>query len=227
MNYGYESFESDFNIFNNKISLLMKSFDKNGVLDIVKKKHISEISDEVDKEHKKDDLVIWNAIFSREIISKGISKKYLHLIYNKYYRKIKEAATINILQQIEIEMIEEYFNFLVNDTEITENLIVNKVLQALYLNIEGHTTLEEICGNINISVAYASASFKKHKGISVMRYLRQIKIQRAKELLDENEKTMLEITLLLGFHDQSHFTKTFKSLVGMSPTEYRNKSNII
>lgn len=227
MNYGYESFESDFNIFNNKISLLMKSFDKNGVLDIVSKKHISEISDEVDKEHKKDDLIIWNAIFSREIISKGISKKYLHLIYNKYYRKIKEAQTITILQQIEVEMIEEYFDFLINDTEITENLIVNKLLQALYLNIEGHITLEEICENINISVAYASASFKKHKGTSIMKYLREIKIQRAKDILDENEKTMLEITLLLGFHDQSHFTKTFKSLAGMSPTEYRNKSNII
>ena len=227
MNYGYESFESDFNIFNNKISLLIRSFDKDGVIDIVKKKHISEISDEVDKEHKKDDLIIWNAIFSREIISKGISKKYLHLIYNKYYRKVKEANTISTLQEIELEMIEEYFDFLINDTEITENLIVNKVLQALYLNIEGHITLEEICENINISVAYASASFKKHKGTSVMKYLRQLKIQRAKDLLDENEKTMLEISLLLGFHDQSHFTKTFKSLVGMSPTEYKNKSNNI
>jgi len=227
LNYGYESFESDFNIFNNKISLLMKSFDKDGVLDIVRRRHISEISDEVDKEHKKDDLIIWNAIFSRDIISKGISKKYLHLIYNKYYRKVKEANTINELQQIEVEMIEEYFNFLVNDTEITENLIVNKLLQALYLNIEGHITLEEICENLNISVAYASSSFKKHKGISIMRYLRELKIQRAKDLLDENEKTMLEISLLLGFHDQSHFTKTFKMLVGMSPTEYKNKSNNI
>ena len=36
-------------------------------------------------EDKKIDLYIWNAIFSKEIIRHGISKKYLHTLYNKYY----------------------------------------------------------------------------------------------------------------------------------------------
>ena len=84
MNDGYESFESDFNIFSNKISFLMESRNKEEIIKIVKEKHKSEIRDDVDKEHKKDDLIIWNAIYSREIIRSGISKKYLHTIYNKF-----------------------------------------------------------------------------------------------------------------------------------------------
>lgn len=224
MNDGYESFESDFNIFNNKMSLLIDSRNKEEIIKIVKAKHSSEIYDEVDKEHKKDDLIIWNAIYTREIIRNGIAKKYLHPIYNKFYRRIKEASSINSMQEIELDMINEYMELLINDTEITDSFTVNKLLQALHLNIEKHISLEEICKTLNISVGYASTCFKKYKGVSVMKYLREIKIERAKILLLSTEKSILEISILLGFHDQSHFTNTFKKLVGVSPLKYRNKN---
>lgn len=227
MDFGYESFESDFNIFSNKISSLMESKNKEEIIRIFKEKHKSEIIDEVDTEHKRDDLIIWNALFLREIIRNGISKKYLHTIYNKYYRLIKETTTIRAMQELELRIINEYLDLLINDTEITENFVVNKLLQALHLNIENHISLEAICKNLNISVGYASSSFKKHKGISIMKYLREIKIERAKILLLSTDKTILEISILLGFHDQSHFTNTFKKIVLMSPTEFRNKNYII
>ena len=57
-----------------------------------------------------------------------------------------------------------------------------------------------------------------------MKYLREIKVERAKTLLLSTEKSILEISILLGFHDQSHFTNTFKKIVGMSPSEFRNKN---
>lgn len=224
MNDGYESFESDFNIFSNKISFLMESRNKEEIIKIVKEKHKSEIRDDVDKEHKKDDLIIWNAIYSREIIRSGISKKYLHTIYNKFYRKVKETNNISNLQTIEMEMVNEYMDLLINDIEITDSFTANKLLQAVHLNIENHTSLEMICNNLNISVGYASTCFKRYKGISIMKYLREMKIERAKTLLLSSEKSILEISILLGFHDQSHFTNTFKKVVGISPSEFRNKN---
>lgn len=224
MNDGYESFESDFNIFNNKISFLMKSKNKEEILNIIKEKHSSEIIDNVDKEHKKDDLIIWNAIYTREIIKNGIARRYLHPTYNRFYRQIREATNIKALQGIELNIINEYMDLLINDTEITDSFTVNKILQALHLNIESHTSLENICEKLNISVGYASTCFKKHKGVSIMKYLRKIKIERSKALLLSSEKSILEISILLGFHDQSHFTNTFKKIVGMSPSEFRNRN---
>ena len=139
MNDGYESFESDFNIFSNKISFLIESRNKEEIIRIVKEKHKSEVSDDVDKEHKRDDLIIWNAVYTREIIKSGISKKYLHPIYNRFYRQIKEASNISSLQVIEINMINEYIDLLINDTEVNDSFTVNKLLQDLHLNIENHT----------------------------------------------------------------------------------------
>ena len=55
-----------------------------------------------------------------------------------------------------------------------------------------------------------------------MNYYKKIKIERAKTLLLSSNKNILEISTLLGFCDQCHFSKTFKSIVGMSPTKYKN-----
>ena len=59
-------------------------------------------------------------------------------------------------------------------------------------------------------------------GITIMNYAKKIRIERAKVLLLTTNESILEIALTLGFHDQSHFYKVFKSFTGMSPSKYRN-----
>ena len=223
----YEGYNDEFNILNNKVSLLIEGRNKDELIEIIKSKHVLELEYEQDKNNKIDDLIIWNAVYAREITRNGISRKYLFVIYEKYYKKIKESSTLIELQEIELNMVKEYMELLNNNSEITESFTVNKLIQALHLNVENHTSLEEICKKLNISIGYASSSFKKYKGKSIMRYLREIKIERAKTLLLTTEKSILEISILLGFHDQSHFTNTFKKFVGISPLKFRNKNYIM
>lgn len=59
-------------IFNNDISFLIKLRAKPQILEIVKKKHLDEISDEISIQDKKNDLLIWNAMYTREIVENGI-----------------------------------------------------------------------------------------------------------------------------------------------------------
>lgn len=75
-------------IFNNDISFLIKLRAKPQILEIVKKKHLDEISDEISIQDKKNDLLIWNAMYTREIVENGILTRYLHPIYNKFYTLI-------------------------------------------------------------------------------------------------------------------------------------------
>ena len=75
-----------------------------------------------------------------------------------------------------------------------------------------------------MSEGYISDCFKKHMGITIMKYAKKIRIDRAKVLLVTTNASILEISITLGFHDQSHFTRTFKSLAGVSPTEFRNNN---
>ncbi|WP_271813531.1 helix-turn-helix domain-containing protein [Clostridium beijerinckii] len=218
------SFMSDMSIFNNDISFLIKLRAKPQILEIVKKKHLDEISDEISLQDKKNDLLIWNAMYTREIVENGILTRYLHPIYNKFYTLIPTLNTIEDLQTIEIQMIDTYINLLINDVEVKDNFVINRILKHLHLNIESQISLKKLSRELNLSEGYISDCFKKHMGMTIMKYAKKIRIDRAKVLLVTTTSSILEIGLTLGFHDQSHFHKVFKSFTGVSPSEYRNNN---
>ncbi|MGH4122870.1 MAG: helix-turn-helix domain-containing protein [Clostridium sp.] len=219
-----ETFESDIYIFNNDISFLIESKNIPKVLGTLKEKHIQEKENGHSINNKKNDLIIWNAIYTKEIIKNGVSKSALHPLYNKFYDKIQGITDLTELQALEISMVTAYFNILINDIEVTDNFMINKMLQYIHVNIENHSSLDKLARDLNVSVGYASDCFKKKMGVSVMKYVQKIKIDRAKNLLLSTDESILYIGILLGFYDQSHFSRTFKSIVGVSPTVYRNRN---
>lgn len=217
-------FKSDSNLFNNDITFLIQLRAKPQIIYIIKQKHISETSDEVSIEDKKNDLLIWNAIYTREIVKNGVLTKYLHPVYNKFYDTIPTLNSITKLQELELEMVDTYLNMLIKDVEVKDNFVINKILKHLHLNIESKISLAKLSQDLNLSQGYISDCFKKHMGISIMKYAKKIRIDRAKVLLLTTDSSILEIGLTLGFHDQSHFYKVFKQFTGVSPSEYRNKN---
>ena len=218
----YESFISDISIFSNEFDSFIDTRNRPAILYNIEQKHVAELKDDVDSNLKRDDLLIWNAVFAREIIRSGVSKNYLHPVYNKYYETITKCSDLVFLQTIELDMANTYLELLISDIEVKDNFIVNKMLQFLHMNIESHVSLDDIANHLNITPQYAVSCFKKNMGISLMKYSKKIRIDRSKVLLMTTTKSILDIALTLGFYDQSHFSKTFKALESVSPSEFRN-----
>lgn len=219
-----ETFISDKYFFDNTISALIESNAKANIISLITKKHKEELENEVSFEDKKIDLYIWNVVYMREILKKGTYTKSFHILYNKFYKKISKSSVLKELQSIEIELASTYLDLLIYDAEVTDSFIVNKMLQYLHVNIENYFSVEALCQSLHISKAYASAAFKKRMGITIMQYARKIKIDRAETLLLNSTDSILEISNLLGFYDQSHFSRTFKALTGVTPSEFRNNN---
>lgn len=215
-------FISDKYFFNPTISTLIESNSKDTIINLIKEKHLKELEEELDFKDKQIDLYIWNAVYIREILDKATYAQNLHTIYNKFYRKISRAVKLQELQSLEIEIASAYLDLLIYDAEVTDSFIVNKMLQYLHINIESHTTVDALSKSLGISKGYASRCFKQHMGVTIMQYAKKIKVERAKTLLLNSNSSILEIAILLGFYDQAHFTKAFKELSGITPTEFRN-----
>ena len=80
----------------------------------------------------------------------------------------------------------------------------------------------DIAKNLGISVRTAENAFKQSFGITIHRYQLIRKIEQAKFWLEYfSDMKILDISHNLGFFDEYHFSKQFKKIVGMSPTEYR------
>lgn len=91
---------------------------------------------------------------------------------------------------------------------------------------EKNLTLSEVADTIHMSSSYFSMEFKSEVGVSFKQYLTNLKIEKAKELLNNPLYKTYEIAENLGYSDYPHFTKTFKKQLGMTPTQYRKRKGI-
>ncbi|WP_411169223.1 helix-turn-helix transcriptional regulator [Clostridium sp. MB05] len=217
-----DKFIGDDQFFYTDFQTFIKTNDFTQILDHLKKKHIYEISIEKDIDEKKYDLIIWNAFLSKEIIKDKIIKIALHDVYNFFYLNIIKCNSLVELQELEIKMFEKYTVQIINNMEITSNFAVNRILHYLHMHVENYFSLNEMAGELNNSPSYLSSLFSKTMGISIVDYIHDLKINRAKILLKTTSKNILEISQLLGYCDSSHFSKKFKEKQGVSPLSYRN-----
>ncbi|WP_240547886.1 AraC family transcriptional regulator [Paenibacillus lignilyticus] len=102
---------------------------------------------------------------------------------------------------------------------------MNWITSFLSLNLAEPLTVSEMAARASLSPSRFSAKFKEQLGVSPHRYLLQLRIHHAQELLTGSDNTIEEIAAYCGFADVHHFTKAFKKEVGDAPGHYRSKRN--
>ena len=85
-------------------------------------------------------------------------------------------------------------------------------------------SLSEICRGMNHSLSNISKIFKKNTGMNFRDYLQKVRIEKACQLLRTTDKTVVEISELVGYSDPAFFYRTFKKILNVTPYEYRSLS---
>lgn len=88
-------------------------------------------------------------------------------------------------------------------------------------DVRGELSLSEFAQSVNLSVWRLCHIFKSDVGMPPMRYLRLLRMERAKGLLESSFLSVKEIAYRVGLNDESHFVRDFKSTYGSSPACYR------
>ncbi|MBI9012864.1 MAG: helix-turn-helix transcriptional regulator [Clostridiales bacterium] len=215
-----EILHSDLSIFDDQLFFYFRNKYRPEIINYLKTKHFFEVENKLDFEVKKHNTFMWNGILIREIVQLGYTFEHLANQYDAIYNKINKCRTLKELQDIELYMFKRYVDIIIHQQEMTDHLLVNKILHYLHLHIENYYTLEELTQELNLSQSYASKIFKEHMKTSIMKYGKELKIKRAQSLLRKSD-SITEIGEKLGFYDQAHFSRTFKSFTGTSPQKYR------
>ncbi|RAP75604.1 AraC family transcriptional regulator [Paenibacillus montanisoli] len=102
---------------------------------------------------------------------------------------------------------------------------MNWITSFLSLNLAEPLSISEMAARANLSPSRFSAKFKEQLGVSPHKYLLQLRIRHAQELLTGSKHTIEDIADYCGFADVHHFTKAFKKEVGTAPGAYRGKQS--
>jgi AraC family transcriptional regulator len=97
-----------------------------------------------------------------------------------------------------------------------------QVLEYIHAHLDRDLKLADLAGSIGMSQFHFSHLFKQSLGTSPHQYLLQQRIERAKQLLKQTDRSIIEIALECGFNSHSHLSKQFRQLTGMTPKSYRS-----
>lgn len=103
---------------------------------------------------------------------------------------------------------------------------LNLAIQEMHHNIHSNINIEQICLHIQVSASHLSREFKHHFGRTPLQYFQSLKIHMAKSYLTEKNLTIYQISDLLGYANEFHFSRSFKKHTNISPSAYRNSTKI-
>ncbi|QMV40990.1 response regulator [Cohnella cholangitidis] len=83
--------------------------------------------------------------------------------------------------------------------------------------------IQAIADHVNLSETYLCSFFKKQRGQTIKEYITATRVEKAKELLADQERKLYEIALSVGIGDANYFTTFFKKYAGCTPSEYRER----
>ena len=110
------------------------------------------------------------------------------------------------------------------DRSPQRSLRIQRAKRFIELHAFEDIALGDIAGSINVSPFTCLRQFKSTTGVTPHRYLSQLRLARAQELLKERQLTIGEIGTKVGIRDRFYFTRWFSREVGVSPGKYRNVS---
>jgi transcriptional regulator GlxA family with amidase domain len=98
---------------------------------------------------------------------------------------------------------------------------VQKVQKMMRDNLDHELPLVDLAQSVNLSPWRLCHLFRSDTGMPPIKYLRLLRLEAAKQLLETSFLSIKEITYKVGINDESHFVRDFKRMYGMPPSVYR------
>ncbi len=97
---------------------------------------------------------------------------------------------------------------------------IDAVKKNLARNLENPFSLEQCAREVGCSEAYLSRTFSEYTGITITRYFRNLRLERAAELLRSGKYNVTEAAMEVGYSSLSHFSKAFAEMFDMCPCAF-------
>lgn len=169
--------------------------------------------------------------YARKGISLGVTEYLLKPIdYPKLYEAIRKIQSKrnedihikNAIHQIDVE--KKKLGILEYKERKSGNRYVALMVQIIHDKYATRLTLNDISEECQMSCTYLNVKFKDETGYTFNDYLNRYRIQKAIDLLRENQYKIYEIADMVGFYDYKYFIKVFKKYTGCSPARFINEN---
>ena len=151
-----------------------------------------------------------------------LEEQLLHLHNYLFSNQFDTIQNQNCFYETFAYLIKNHSSSKAKASEISANSIITKrIKDYLHTYFDSKITLEQLSEVSGLSTYYLNRVFSKSIGIPPHKYLMNLRLNKAQELL-KFKNSVTEVGYMVGFFDQSHFTRNFKSFLGITPKQYQS-----
>lgn len=173
---------------------------------------------------RKNLFIVTVTLTSRAAIQGGMQVDDAFTLSDSYIQQCELLSAPEQITNLQYRMLLDY-------TERVERLRRGKTPSKLAVDVANYVQhhlsdaikTEDIAGALYMSRPYLSKKFKEETGENIADFILKEKTEEAKRLLRYSDKSLTAIGSYLGFSSPSHFSRVFKTYVGITPREYREK----
>ena len=141
---------------------------------------------------------------------------------NSIWGHISSCQSLYELHDLLLDKTNDFFS--AADTQNKDHSSIYLIKEFIASHYQDESlSIKDISEHVFLSSSYLCTLFKNETGLTLNQYLTDFRIEKAKKLLTDPRYKIAEISAKVGYSDGNYFGKTFKKMVGVSPSEYREQ----
>ena len=161
------------------------------------------------------------ALASRAAMDGGLHPEIAYSLSDMFIQSIEDDSEFHNFLTIVKEIYVEFAKRVKVIKGQSYSKAVVSVQRYIYNYLYNKIDLEALAEHVHLNPKYLSRLFKEQVGITISDFILREKVNEAKTWLENSELSITDIANQLNFHDQSHFIRVFKRIVGITPKQYQ------
>ena len=151
-----------------------------------------------------------------EYLLKPFDRKEVETVFNSLLKDVDQQKKKTGSNMISCETIQN-----IDNIGYMQNRIIEFAVDYINENYSKDINLASVANMVSKNYNYFSTLFKNETGKTFSEYLREVRVEKAKELLKDLNNKVVDVYKKVGFSDYNYFCKTFTRMVGITPMQYK------
>ena len=172
----------------------------------------------------KTSMTVFISLCVRAAIEGGLTPEVAYALGDDYIQSVEDSKSVAEVAAISMPMYDDFVRR-VHNCRVNPNLSkpIQIICDYIEQNAEGDLSIETLSQRVGYADYYLTRKFKEEVKTSLNHYIKIVRVERAKFYLGCTDESVQEIADKLRFCSRSYFGEAFRSIVGCSPAEYRQK----
>ena len=169
--------------------------------------------------------IVFTSLVCRAAMEGGLSPEVAYSLGDSYIQAVENCRDSGELSALATAMYHDFI-YRVHYLHANPNYshAIQKCCDYIELSLDRKICAADLAGLVGYTEYYLTEKFKKETGKSVSEYIRQMKIDRAKILLQSTNMSVQEIAERLAFNTPNYFIQCFRDLIGCTPAQFRKRN---